>query len=141
MDITPKVWRVSKDGKSYKGAVNTFLYTETTDEMREEYNKILDDLYYVFVRDISEGKGWETSTTENIIDNGPYLIAEQAVEAGLLTGTMYPDEFKELKDIAITKGFLLVSSSPLTRSSYHADEDFVELQKNRINQTNAQSIS
>ena len=52
-----------------------------------------------------------------------------------------PDEFEELKSIAKSKGFLLVSSSPLTRSSYHADEDFAKLQKNRINQTNAQSIS
>jgi len=52
-----------------------------------------------------------------------------------------PDEFEELKTIAQSKGFLLVSSSPLTRSSYHADEDFAVLQKNRINQTNAQSIS
>ena len=52
-----------------------------------------------------------------------------------------PDEFEELKTIAESKGFLLVSSSPLTRSSYHADEDFAELKKNRINQTNAQSIS
>ena len=33
------------------------------------------------------------------------------------------DEFKEFENIAKTKGFLLVSSSPLTRSSYHADED------------------
>ena len=52
-----------------------------------------------------------------------------------------PEEFEELKTIAESKGFLLVSSSPLTRSSYHADEDFVVLQKNRIDQTNAQSIS
>mgnify|MGYP001339782782 CR=1 FL=1 len=52
-----------------------------------------------------------------------------------------PAEFIELKNIAKSKGFLLVSSSPLTRSSYHADEDFAKLQKNRINQTNAQSIS
>ena len=52
-----------------------------------------------------------------------------------------PDEFDELKTIAVSKGFLLVSSSPLTRSSYHADEDFAELKKNRIKQTNAQSIS
>jgi len=52
-----------------------------------------------------------------------------------------PEEFDELKVIAESKGFLLVSSSPLTRSSYHADEDFAILQKNRINQTNAQSIS
>ena len=52
-----------------------------------------------------------------------------------------PEEFDELKFIAESKGFLLVSSSPLTRSSYHADEDFTVLKKNRINQTNAQSIS
>ena len=43
-----------------------------------------------------------------------------------------PEEFDELKTIAEAKGFLLVSSSPLTRSSYHADEDFAILQKNRI---------
>ena len=43
-----------------------------------------------------------------------------------------PKEFDELGDIARAKGFLLVSSSPLTRSSYHADEDFAKLQQNRI---------
>ena len=37
---------------------------------------------------------------------------------------VHPDEFLELKNIATSKGFLLVSSSPLTRSSYHADSDF-----------------
>ena len=42
-----------------------------------------------------------------------------------------PNEFKELDSIAKTKGFLLVSSSPLTRSSYHADEDFKKLQDAR----------
>ena len=44
-----------------------------------------------------------------------------------------PQEFDELGAIAKAKGFLLVSSSPLTRSSYHADEDFAKLQQNRIN--------
>ncbi len=43
----------------------------------------------------------------------------------------HPDEFKELYDIAKSKGFLLVSSSPLTRSSYHADEDFKKLREAR----------
>ena len=43
----------------------------------------------------------------------------------------HPNEFKELEIIAKTKGFLLVSSSPLTRSSYHADEDFRKLQDAR----------
>jgi len=51
-----------------------------------------------------------------------------------------PEEFEELKNIAVAKGFLLVSSTPLTRSSYHADEDFALLKANRINQTNAKSI-
>ena len=44
-----------------------------------------------------------------------------------------PQEFEELGKIAKVKGFLLVSSSPLTRSSYHADEDFAKLQQNRLN--------
>ena len=43
-----------------------------------------------------------------------------------------PQEFNELGNIAKSKGFLLVSSSPLTRSSYHTDEDFAKLQQNRL---------
>ena len=42
-----------------------------------------------------------------------------------------PEEFKSLEDIAISKGFLMVSASPLTRSSYHADEDFQQMRANR----------
>jgi len=43
------------------------------------------------------------------------------------------EEFKKIENIAYNMGFLLVSSSPLTRSSYHADEDFAKLRKNRNN--------
>lgn len=42
-----------------------------------------------------------------------------------------PEEFQSLEDIAKTKGFLMVSASPLTRSSYHADEDFAQMRANR----------
>jgi lipoic acid synthetase len=42
-----------------------------------------------------------------------------------------PDEFEAYKTMAQSKGFLLVSSSPLTRSSYHADADFVRLREAR----------
>jgi lipoic acid synthetase len=38
-----------------------------------------------------------------------------------------PDEFSRYKQIAESKGFLMVSSSPLTRSSHHAEEDFKRL--------------
>lgn len=38
-----------------------------------------------------------------------------------------PDEFKSYETVAYSKGFLLVSASPLTRSSHHAGEDFARL--------------
>ncbi|MCB1490858.1 MAG: lipoyl synthase, partial [Rhodobiaceae bacterium] len=42
-----------------------------------------------------------------------------------------PEEFKAYETVAYAKGFLLVSSSPLTRSSYHADDDFERLRNAR----------
>jgi lipoic acid synthetase len=42
-----------------------------------------------------------------------------------------PDEFKSYERIAYAKGFLMVASSPLTRSSYHAGEDFARLRAAR----------
>jgi lipoic acid synthetase len=47
-----------------------------------------------------------------------------------------PDEFESYERIARTKGFLQVSSSPLTRSSYHADDDFAQLRDNRAAKLN-----
>ena len=52
----------------------------------------------------------------------------------------HPDEFKELKNIALSKGFLLVASSPLTRSSYHADEDFRKLKNKKDEKTICQTL-
>ncbi len=43
-----------------------------------------------------------------------------------------PDAFKSYERIALAKGFLLVSASPLTRSSYHADADFARLKAARL---------
>jgi lipoic acid synthetase len=43
-----------------------------------------------------------------------------------------PDEFKALQTTALAKGFLLASASPLTRSSYHAGEDFAWLKAARL---------
>ncbi len=47
-----------------------------------------------------------------------------------------PDDFERYKKVALSKGFSLVSSSPLTRSSFHASEDFEKLKKIRNNQLN-----
>lgn len=43
-----------------------------------------------------------------------------------------PEEFKSYATVANAKGFLLVSSSPLTRSSHHAGEDFAQLKAARL---------
>ncbi|MBY0564548.1 MAG: lipoyl synthase [Hyphomonadaceae bacterium] len=48
-----------------------------------------------------------------------------------------PDEFKALETIAYAKGFLMVSASPLTRSSHHAGEDFAKLKAARAAQLTA----
>jgi lipoic acid synthetase len=43
-----------------------------------------------------------------------------------------PEEFKSYETIAYSKGFLLVSASPLTRSSHHAGDDFAKLKARRV---------
>ena len=48
-----------------------------------------------------------------------------------------PDEFYDYRRIAEARGFLMVSATPLTRSSYHADSDFVQLRENREAKLNA----
>jgi lipoic acid synthetase len=42
-----------------------------------------------------------------------------------------PEEFKGLETIAYAKGFVMVSASPLTRSSHHAGDDFTRLKAAR----------
>ncbi len=85
-------------------------------ETRDEILQVMDDL---------------KSADVDFLTIGQYL--QPSVKHFPLDRYYTPDEFKELGNIAKTKGFLLVSSSPLTRSSYHADEDFAKLQQNRIN--------
>jgi len=50
---------------------------------------------------------------------------------------VHPEEFNQLERIAKTKGFLMVSASPLTRSSYHAGDDFEKLKAERMRRLSA----
>ena len=72
----------------------------------------------------------DRSADVDFITIGQYL--QPSPKHHPLSRYYHPDEFKDLENIAKSKGFLLVSSSPLTRSSYHADEDFAKLQQNRL---------
>ncbi len=85
-------------------------------EKKDEILQVMDDLKAADVDFITIGQYLQPSVRHHPLDR--YYT---------------PEEFNELGSIAKSKGFLLVSSSPLTRSSYHADEDFAKLQQNRIN--------
>ncbi len=85
-------------------------------EKKDELLQVMDDLKAADV---------------DFITIGQYL--QPSVKHFPLDRYYEPEEFDELGVIAKAKGFLLVSSSPLTRSSYHADKDFAQLQQNRIN--------
>ena len=84
-------------------------------ETRDEILQVIDDLRAADVDFITIGQYLQPSTKHFPLDR--YYT---------------PKEFDDLGTIAKAKGFLLVSSSPLTRSSYHADEDFAKLQQNRL---------
>jgi lipoic acid synthetase len=85
-------------------------------ETRDEILQVMDDLKAADV---------------DFLTIGQYL--QPSVKHFPLDRYYTPKEFEDLGTIAKAKGFLLVSSSPLTRSSYHADDDFAKLQQNRIN--------
>lgn len=60
---------------------------------------------------------------------GQYL--QPSVKHAAVDRFVTPDEFEDYAKAARGKGFLLVSATPLTRSSYHADRDFAELRAAR----------
>ena len=95
LNIKPEVYRVNKDGKSYKTAGDPILNTKMSDEFKENFNRLLDDLYLQFTNDIATSRDWSIEKTKDIINNGPYWITQDAIDKGLVDGTKYPDEFKK----------------------------------------------
>ncbi len=123
LSIVPEVFRVTTtDGKSYKTAADPLLNREMSDEMRENYSELFGDLFDVYVDGISEGRNWEKDKTLEVINNGPYFITQNAIDAGLVTDTMYPDEFddyvKKLNDEKNT----IKKWEDIDRSDEHAHE-------------------
>jgi lipoyl synthase len=84
-------------------------------ESREEIMQVMDDL---------------RAANVDFLTIGQYLqpTRKHAAVARFWT----PEEFAGLESIARAKGFLMVSASPLTRSSYHAGEDFERLRAARV---------
>ena len=138
IETVPGLYRQVRPGSRYFSSlellknvkkINKNIFTKSglmvgLGENKDEILQVMDDL---------------RSAEVDFLTIGQYL--QPSIKHHPLNRYYMPEEFIELEKIAKSKGFLLVSCSPLTRSSYHADEDFAKLQKNRLKQTNAQSIS
>ena len=83
-------------------------------ESKDEIIQVMDDL---------------RSADVDFLTIGQYL--QPTIKHHAVIDYITPELFDIYRDIAISKGFLLVSSSPFTRSSYHADEDFKKLKTKR----------
>ena len=79
-------------------------------ESREEVHQVMDDL---------------RSAEVDFLTIGQYL--QPSSKHAAIERFVSPEEFEGLSKMARGKGFLMVSASPLTRSSYHAGDDFARL--------------
>jgi lipoyl synthase len=84
-------------------------------EAREEVLQLMDDL---------------RSADVDFLTIGQYL--QPTRKHAEVKSFVTPDEFKSYERMALAKGFLLVAASPLTRSSYHAGDDFAKLRAARL---------
>jgi lipoic acid synthetase len=83
-------------------------------ETREEVLQVMDDL---------------RSADVDFLTIGQYLAPTS--QHAPIQRFVSPNEFDEFKRLGLAKGFLHVASTPLTRSSYHADDDFAQLRQAR----------
>ena len=137
IETVPSLYRKVRPGARYFASlellkkskeINKNIFTKSgimigLGEKKEEIIQVMDDLIFAKVDFLTIGQYLQPSSKHHPLER-----------------YYHPDEFKEFGEIAKSKGFLLVSSTPLTRSSYHADEDFRKLKTQRFN-LNASSIS
>ena len=137
METVPSLYLKVRPGSRYfaslellKSAkkINSKIFTKSgimlgLGEERDEILQVMDDLI---------------SAEVDFLTIGQYL--QPSVKHLPLKRYVHPEEFKELKTVAKNKGFLIVASSPLTRSSYHADEDFSKMKKLREKQSQCHQL-
>ena len=132
IETVPSLYRKVRPGSRYFASVNLLksvkelnkkIFTKSgimlgLGETKDEVLQVMDDLL---------------SAKVDFLTIGQYL--QPSVKHYPLNRYVHPDEFQEFKELALSKGFLIVASSPLTRSSYHADEDFSKMKKLREKQS------
>ena len=137
IETVPSLYRSVRPGSRYFASVdllksvkeiNKTIFTKSgimlgLGEAKDEVLQVMDDLL---------------SANVDFLTIGQYL--QPSVKHYPLKRYVHPDEFQEFKEIALSKGFLIVASSPLTRSSYHADEDFSVMKKLREKQSQCHQL-
>jgi len=132
IETVPSLYRSVRPGSRYFSSINLLKSVKEIDntiftksgimlglgETKNEILQVMDDLI---------------SANVDFLTIGQYL--QPSTKHHPLKRYVHPNEFLELKELALSKGFLIVASSPLTRSSYHADEDFSEMKKLREKQS------
>ncbi|MBT6089409.1 MAG: lipoyl synthase [Rhodospirillaceae bacterium] len=83
-------------------------------EIKDEVLQVMDDMRAADVDFLTIGQYLQPTPRHAVVDR-----------------FVTPDEFSEYEKMARAKGFLMVSATPLTRSSYHADADFARLREAR----------
>ncbi|MBN2461391.1 MAG: signal peptide peptidase SppA [Candidatus Cloacimonetes bacterium] len=82
---------------NYKTAGNIFSEDEMTPAEEESYEYILEGFYKEMISLIEQGRGDRLhQDVADLIDAGPYLLSEKALEAGLIDAIAYEDELEEL---------------------------------------------
>lgn len=129
IETVPSLYRRIRPGADYRASLNLLKRAKALDprmftksgimvglgEEAAEVHQVMDDLRAAAV---------------DFLTIGQYLqpTRKHAAVHRFIT----PEEFDAYKRIAEEKGFLLVASSPLTRSSHHAGEDFARLKAARL---------
>ena len=129
LETVPRLYKSIRPGSNYLHSLNLLkeakhlnqeVFTKSgimvgLGENKNEIVQVMDD---------------QRSANVDFLTIGQYL--QPTLQHAKIDRYITPEEFIQYEKIAYSKGFLKVSSSPLTRSSYHADEDFQALLKARL---------
>jgi protease-4 len=88
LGVTAELFQSGK----YKAGVEPWMRTSMSDEFREVLNSVLDEVYGQFLESIGSSRGKSIEELRGILDSGPFS-PPQALEAGLVDGLHYEDEF------------------------------------------------
>ena len=124
LETVPRLYSSVRRGARYKGSLEVLELVKRYDPEIYTKSGIMVGLGENFDEVLAVMSDMRDSGVD-FITIGQYLqpTAKHAAVDRFVT----PEEFRDYEDVAREKGFLMVSASPLTRSSYHADKDFERL--------------